>query len=80
MEVIKSLKNRGTILKGTTEKIISQEGGLFGNIFPSLMNAGLTLIQNELTALSKSVLIQLRLKAAASATDTTIQKKIMHQA
>ena len=40
------------------------------------MKVGLTLMKNVLTTLAKSVLIPLRLTAAASATNATIRKKI----
>ena len=75
MKVIKSLQNRGILLKGTTRKIAGQEGG-FLNFLRPLMTAGLPLMKNVLTPLAKSVLIPLGLKAVASATDAAIQKKI----
>ena len=34
MKVIKSLENRGTLLKGTTRKITSQEGGFLNFLKP----------------------------------------------
>ena len=40
------------------------------------MTAGLPLMKNVLTPLAKSVLLPLRLAAAASATDAAIQKNI----
>ena len=75
MKVIKSLENRGILLKGITTKITSQEGG-FLNFLKPLMTAVLLLIKNVLTPLAKSVLILLGLTAAMSATDAAIQKKI----
>ena len=54
MKVIKSLENRGILLKGTTTKITSQEKGLL-NLLRPLMTAGLSLIKNVLTPLAKSV-------------------------
>ena len=42
MKVIKSLENRGILLKGTTRKITGQEEG-FLNSLKSLMTAGLPL-------------------------------------
>ena len=42
MKVIKSLKNGGILLKGTTRKITTQEGG-FLNFLRPLMTAGLPL-------------------------------------
>ena len=55
MKVIKSLGNKGTLIKGTTTKITSQEGG-FLNFLRSLMTAGLPLMKSVLTPLAKSVL------------------------
>ena len=40
MKLIKSLENRGILLKGTTRKTISQEGG-FLIFFRPLMTVGL---------------------------------------
>ena len=74
-KVIKSLQNREVLLKGTTKKTISQEGG-FPNFLRPLMTAGLPLMKNVLTPLSKSVLVPVGLTAAASATDAAIQKKV----
>ena len=74
MKVIKSLENREILLKGTTRKIPSQEGGLL-NFFRLLMAAGLLLMKNVLTRLSKSVLLPLGLTAAVSVADASIQKK-----
>ena len=65
MKVIKSLENRGILLKGTTRKITNQEGE-FLNFLKPLMTAGLPLMKNVLAPLAKSVLIPLRLTAAAS--------------
>ena len=61
-------------MKGTARKIISQEGGFLNFVRP-LMAAGLPLMRNVLTPLAKIVVIPLGLTAAASATDTAIQKK-----
>ena len=44
MKVIKSLENRGILLKGTTRKITIQEGG-FPNFLKPLMTAGLPLMK-----------------------------------
>ena len=71
MKVIKSLENSGVLLKETTRKITSQEGG-FLNFLRPLMTAGLPSMKNLLTPLSKSVLIPLGLTAVASATDAAI--------
>ena len=75
MKVIKSLENRGILLKGNTRIITIQEGR-FLNILRPLMTAGLPLMKNVLIPLAKSILIPLGLTAAASVTDSTIQKKI----
>ena len=72
MKVIKSLENRGIILKGATRKTTSQEVG-FLNFFKP---AGLPLMKSVLTPLAKSVLIPLGLSARISAADAAIQKKI----
>ena len=66
-KITRSLENRGIPLKGTTRKIISQEGG-FLNLLRLLMTAGLSLIKIVVTPLAKSVLVPLRLMAAGSAT------------
>ena len=76
MKAVKSLENREISLKGTTRNITSQEEE-FLNFFRPLMPAGLPLMQNVLTPLAKSVLIQLGSAAAVSATDLAIQKKIL---
>ena len=75
MKVIKSLENRGILLKGTTRKITSQEGG-FLNFLRPLMTAGLPLMKSVLTPLAKSVLLPLGWSAGMSAADAAIQKKI----
>ena len=48
IKVIKSLENREILLKGTTTKITSQEGG-FLNFLRPLMTAGLPLMKRLLT-------------------------------
>ena len=75
IKVIRSLENQGISLKGTTKKVTSQEGGFLSFLKP-LMSAGLPLMKNVLTPFAKSGLIPLGLKAAASVTDASIQKKI----
>ena len=74
MKVITSLENRGTLLKGTTRKITSQEGGVLNFVRP-LMTAGLSLMKNVLTPLAKNVLLQLGLSAGTSTADAAIQKR-----
>ena len=75
IKVIKSLENRGILLKGTTRKITGQEGG-FLNFLRPLMTAGLSLMKSVLTPLAKGFLLPFGLSAAMSATDEAIQKKI----
>ena len=75
MKVIKSVENWGILLKGFTRKITSQEWGFF-NFFRPLMTAGLPLMKNVLTPLTKIILIPLGLTPAAAGTDAAIQNKI----
>ena len=56
MKVIKSLENRGILLKVTNRKVTSQEGGFLIFLRP-LMTAGLPLMKNVLTPLPKNVLL-----------------------
>ena len=76
IKVIKGLGNRETLLKGTTEKVINQREGYFGNVFGPLMKAGLPLIKRLLTLLAKTFLLSLRLTAAALARDAGVSKNI----
>ena len=71
VKVIKSLENRGILLKGSTRKITSQKGGFLNFIWP-LMTAGLLLIKSVLTPLAKVVLIPLGLWAGISEADASI--------
>ena len=50
--------------------------GFLGRLLGPLLKTGLPLKKHVLKLLAESVLIPLGLKAAASATDTAIQKKI----
>ena len=75
MKVIKSLENRGVLLKGTARKVTSQEGG-FLSFLRQLMTAGLPLLKNVFIPLVKTVLLPLGLSAGMSAADAAIQKKI----
>ena len=75
IKVIKYLENREILLKGTTKKITSQEGG-FLNFLRPLVTADLPLMKNVLTPIGKSVLIPLGLSAGMSAADAAMQKKI----
>ena len=68
MKVIKSLENRGILLKRTTRKITNQEGR-FLNFLRPLMTAGLPLMKSVLTPLAKSVLLPLELLAGMPAAD-----------
>ena len=63
-------------MKGTTDKIICQEGRLPINFLGPLMEVGLPLMKNKHVPLAKSILITFGLMVAASATDGAIQKKI----
>ena len=74
MKVIKSLQNRGILLKGTTRKITSHEGG-FLNFVRLLTTVGLPLMKNVLIPLAKNVLLPFGLSAAILATDANIKKK-----
>ena len=68
-----SLEKKKILLKRTTKKVPSQKRG-FLNVLGPLMKTGLLLMKNILTTLVKSVLVTLRLTAAASVTDAAIQK------
>ena len=52
-----------------------QSGGFVGRLLGPLLKTGLLLIKNVIKPLAKSVLILLRLTAAASAADARIHKK-----
>ena len=52
-----------------------QSGGFLGKLLGPLLKTGLPLIKNVIKPLAKSVLIPLRLTAAASAADARIHKK-----
>ena len=78
MKVIKTSGNRAILLKGTTAKTTSQEGG-FLNFLRPLMTAGLPLIKIVHTPLANRVLIPLGLPAGMSAADAAIQRKIYGQ-
>ena len=54
-----------------------QSGGFFGRLLVPLIKTGLPLIKNVIKPLAKSILIPLRLNAAASAADAGIHKKIL---
>ena len=63
MKVIKSLENRGILLKRTTRKI---------NFLRPLMTAGSPLMKSVLTPLAKNVLLPFTLSAGISAADAAI--------
>ena len=70
-----SLENKGILLKGTTEKFISQgEESFCNNFLDQLMKFGSPLMKNIFTSLTKCVLIPLGLTAAASTTGAAIRK------
>ena len=75
MKVIKSLENRGILLKGTTRKVTNQEGEPLDFLRP-LMTAGLSLMKSVLMPLGKNFLLPLGLLAEMSVADAAIQKKI----
>ena len=62
--------------KTQLSKII-QSGGFLGRLLGPLLKTGLPLIKNVIKPLAKSVLIPLRLTAAASAADVGMHKKIL---
>ena len=62
--------------KAQISKII-QSGGFLGRLLGPLLKTGLPLIKNVIKPLAKSVLIPLRLTAAASAADAGIHKKML---
>ena len=52
-------------------------GGFLGRLLGPLLKTGLSLMKSVIQPLAKSVLIPLGLKAAASAADAGIHKKIL---
>ena len=54
---------------------MNQSGGFLSRLLGSLLKTGLPLIKDVIKPFAKSVLISLRLTAAASAADTGIHKK-----
>ena len=71
--------NMSTDLKLSKAQIskIIQSGGFLGRLLGPLLKTGLPLIKNVIKPLAKSVLIPLRLTAAASAADAGIHKKML---
>ena len=72
MKLIKSLENRGILLKGTCTKITAQEAGCLSFLTP-LTTAGVPLMKSVLTPLAENVLISLGLSGGMSAADAAIQ-------
>ena len=56
-----------------------QRGRFFGRLLGPLSKTRLPLTKNVIKSLAKSILIPLRLTAAASVADSGIQKKSVHQ-
>ena len=56
---------------------MTQSGGFLSRLLGSLLKTGLPLIKNVIKPLAKSVLISIRLTAAASAADAGIHNKIL---
>ena len=75
MKITKSLENTGILLKGTSTKITSQEGGFLSFLRP-LITTGLPSMKSVLTPLAENVLLLFRLSAGMSAADAAIEKKI----
>ena len=71
IKIIKSLENRGILLKETARKMTSQEGGFLSFLKP-LISAGLPLMKSILTPLAKCFLLPLELSAGLSAADAAI--------
>ena len=55
---------------------IGQSGGFLGRLLGPLLKTGLYLIRNVIKILAKSILISVRLTAAALATDAAFHKNI----
>ena len=75
MKLIKFLENSGILLERTNRKSSSKKGRFLDFLRPLVSN-DLPLMKNVLTSLAKSVLVPLKLTAAASAADADIQRKI----
>ena len=75
IKVLKSLENRGILLKGTTRNITSQKGG-FLNFLRPLMKAGLPLMKSVPTPLAKNDLLPFGLSTGMSPADAAVQKNI----
>ena len=75
MKSIKSLEKREHLLQETTRNIIIQKGE-FISFLGLLMTARLPIMKYVLTSAARNVLLSLGVKAATSATNAAIQKKI----
>ena len=75
VKVIKSLKNRGILLKGTARKITNHERE-FSKFLRSFKTACLPLMKDVLTPLAKSVFLPIGVLAGMSAADAATQKKM----
>ena len=73
IKVIHSLEKKGNLLKGTTTKITGQERGFLNFVRP-LMTAGLPLMKNILTTLTRNFLLPFGLSAGMSSENAVIQK------
>ena len=71
--------NSSTDIKSSKTQLskITQSGGFLVRLLGSLLQAGLSLMKNIIKPLSKSVLIQLGLMAAAPAADARVHKKYL---
>ena len=69
---MKSLENRGTLLKETTIKIPTQEWG-FLNFLRPIMTASLPFIKHIVTSVAENRLLWFGLSAAMLAADAAIQ-------
>ena len=49
LQEVKSLENRGILLKATNRKVLNQKRGFLGNALGPLIKAGLQLMKNVLT-------------------------------
>ena len=67
----------GIKLSKTQISKMIQSGGFLGRLLGPLLKTGLPLMKNVIKPLAKSVLISLRLTAAASAADAGMHKKIL---
>ena len=77
-DVVMTFSCRGGLLKGTTTKITSQEGG-FLNFLGSLMTTGLPLMKSILTPLAKNVLFPLGLSQQCQQQIHLLKRKFMDQ-